>query len=711
MRHVARLADLAHRRPRRFLALTAVFFVASVALGAPVLGELKSEDDFLDPDSESLVARDALERVTRTQTGVELIALVRTGEGVDSPRTRQTVDRVTQTIRAEADVVAEVLSFYSTRDRRLVSRDGNATFVAAVFKKVDEDRSEEATLDLQAALETIPGVTVGGPGVTGETVSETVSEDLAKAESMAFPLLFIASLFVFRGVVAALLPLFVGVLTIFGTFLALRVVSQLTSLSIFSLNLVIALGLGLAIDYSLFVLSRYREEALRSGYGREALVRTLQTAGRTILFSALTVAAALASLLVFSQRFLYSMGIGGVACTLVALTASLVALPALLSALGPRVNALSFGRWRRASEISAGTQSSGFWYRLSHGVMRRPGIVAAVTAIVLVAAGLPFLRIEFTGIDSRALPETAAVRQVDEVLERDFPRRPVDPVTLSVRAPADAGPALQAEASKLQGLSDVAAVEPPRRVGGALWQIDVIPAHPKLDDRTLELVDEVRDREASFPISVSGPSAEFVDQQDSLGARLPLALTLLCIVTALILFVMTGSVVLPLKSLLMNALSVSAAFGLLVLIFQDGRLEGLLAFDSVGALEASQPIILFALAFGLSTDYAVFLLTRIKEERAPGRSNEEAVARGLQRTGRIVTAAALLFSIAIGAFATSEITFIKQVGVGTALAVLIDATIVRALLVPSLMALLGSRNWWAPAPLRRLHARIGPSET
>jgi len=502
----------------------------------------------------------------------------------------------------------------------------------------------------------------------------------------------------------------VGVITIFGTFLGLRLISQVTSLSIFSLNLVVALGLGLAIDYSLFVLSRYREELARGSPAREALVRTLQTAGRTVLFSGLTVAAALASLLVFPQRFLYSMGIGGVVCTLVAVMASLVALPALLAALGPRVNALAIGRWRRAAERSARAETAGFWYRLSRAVMRRPAVVAGATAAVLILAGLPFLRIEFTGVDAGALPESAPVRQLDETLQAEFPGRRSESITVAVRATAGAESGVEAEASRLRRLRPVAEVDAPRRLGGDIWQIEVFSRHPTLDDRTLDLVREIRDSEAPFAVSVTGAAAEFVDQQKTLGSRLPVGLLLLCVVTLLILFAMTGSVVLPLKSLLMNALSLSAAFGLLVLIFQDGRLEGVLSFESQGALNATQPILLFVLAFGLSTDYAVFLLTRIKEARSPDRSETEAVALGLQRTGRIVTAAALLFSIAIGAFATSGVIFIKQVGVGTALAVLIDATIVRALLVPSLMAMLGARNWWAPGPLRRLHARFGVSE-
>jgi RND superfamily putative drug exporter len=342
--------------------------------------------------------------------------------------------------------------------------------------------------------------------------------------------------------------------------------------------------------------------------------------------------------------------------------------------------------------------------------MRRPAAVAGATALVLILAGLPFLRIEFTGVDASVLPAERSARVVSDALARDFPGTERTSLYIAVRAGADDASAVSAYAERLREVPGAAAVAPERAPRGGWWRIDVSGTGGLLEESSRRLVRDVRAVDAPFPVLVGGFTANFVDQQASLAEHLPLALVLLCSTTLVLLFLMTGSVVLPIKTLLMNLLTVSAAFGVLVLVFQDGRFEDLLGYTSQGALESSQPILLFAVAFGLSTDYGVFLLTRIKEARDAGAPNDEAVAIGLERTGRIITFAALLFCIAIGAFATSEVIFVKQVGLGTALAVLIDATLVRALLVPSLMALLGRWNWWSPAPLARLHGRFGLSE-
>jgi uncharacterized membrane protein YdfJ with MMPL/SSD domain len=536
-----------------------------------------------------------------------------------------------------------------------------------------------------------------------------VQEDLARAEMLAFPILFLLSLFVFRSVVAALLPLAVGGTTIVTTFLLLRAVNEIEPMSVFAINLITGLGLGLAIDYSLFMVSRFREELANGGDRSEALRTTMRTAGRTVLFSAATVAAALAALLVFEQRFLFSMGVGGILVTLVAATVSLTILPALLAALGPRVNALAPARWRAAMHREAVREESGFWYRLSRWVMRRPGTIAATTALLLIVLGLPFTQIQFTGVDAQVLGPSHSARVVDDALRTEFPPNRTTPIIVAAHAPASAERDVAAYADRLGDIPGVLAVEDPVAADG-LWRIGVIAPGARLDDSAKDAVEAVRAVGAPFDVQVGGSTAEFIDQQAALADRIPLALVILATTTLVILFLMTGSVVLPVKALIMNLLTLSAAFGILKLIFQDGRLEGLLDFSSQGALESSQPILLFATAFGLSTDYGVFLLTRIKEARDSGLPNDEAVAVGLQRTGRIVTAAAILFCIAIGAFVTSEMIFIKQLGLGTALAVLIDATIVRALLVPSLMRLLGEWNWWAPKPLVRLHARIGLRE-
>ena len=703
---LAAFARLVTAQPRRVLAATVAFLALAIGFGVPVTGMLSVDPDldFIDPQSESNVAGDELRELAGRGLTPGIVVLVRGDGPLRSREGRANLRRVVEQVEADPGVAQTRSALSDPRPASpFAARDGRSSFVA-VFIRSGVD-GEETGVRLDRRLAPLPGVSVGGFAVAGPAVGDQVSEDLARAEMLAFPLLFGLALVVFRGAVAALLPLFVGLLTIMTTFFGLRLFNEATPLSIFALNLAIGLGLGLAIDYSLFVVSRYREEMSRDGPGREALTRTLRTAGRTVVFSSLTVAAAMLSLLVFPQRFLYSMAISGSLTALAAGIISLTALPALLMVLGERVNALAPRRWRHR-EVAT---EAGFWYRLSHMVMRRPVVVAVTTAAALIAAGIPFLRIEFTGVDASVLPDRSEAKQVDTALRTQFPPGRSSPLHVSLAAPPGSAPQIRAYAARLAQRDDVAEVDPPRFLGDGTWLLSVVPASGALEKPALDLVRAVRAGPgvpAIGPVRVSGESARFVDQHAGLADRLPLALAVLAGTTLLILFAMTGSVVLPLKALLMNVLGLSAAFGLLVFVFQDGRLQGLLDYTSQGGLEITQPLVLLAIAFGLSTDYGVFLLTRIKEARDAGASNEEAVAVGLQRTGRIVTAAALLLVVAIGAFATSEIVFVKQLGVGTAAAVAIDATIVRALLVPALMKLLGERNWWAPRPLTRLHARL-----
>jgi uncharacterized membrane protein YdfJ with MMPL/SSD domain len=486
----------------------------------------------------------------------------------------------------------------------------------------------------------------------------------------------------------------------------LRVAASFTDLSVFALNLVTGLGLGLAIDYSLFMVSRYREEAATSGFGVNALRRTLHTAGRTIVFSSLTIAGAIASLIIFPQRFLYSMGIGGALVAVLAASLALTVLPALLSVLGPRINALAPRRLAGAAEREARPDERGAWYRLSRLVMRRPAPIAVFGATVLIALGIPFTGVKFVDADAGVLPATASSRQVNDALNREFPPNRTAPIEVVIGAPARS-PQVRALAARIRTLSDVSAVTRAQPAGTDTTLLAIAPVHGPLTSATQQLVKNVRAIDEPFYVGVAGQTASFVDLERSLGAHLPAVLGVVVGVTLVVLFLLTGSVVLPVKAVLMNALSLSAVFGILVLTFQHGNLESLLGYRGPRALDATQPILLFAVAFGLSTDYGVFLLSRIKEARDAGAPDAEAVAIGLERSGRIVTAAALLFAVAIGAFATSKIVFIKELGIGNALAVLIDASIVRALLVPSLMALLGAAHWWAPRPLRRLYERFG----
>jgi uncharacterized membrane protein YdfJ with MMPL/SSD domain len=699
------LASLAQRRGRRIVIFAAVFFVVAGALGGGVASKLAPYGDD-DPATESVKASDRLEADGYRDPSV-IVLLQNTSP--TSPAGRQRIQQIEQQLQPNPDV-ARVTGYLDTHSRDFVSRDGTATYLAVSLKPTDDQEQQDAAKGIADDLDGQPGVKVGGIALAQEQVNKQVEKDLRMAEMLAFPILFLLSLLFFRSGVAALLPLLIGGLAIVGTFLLLRLANEFVSVSIFALNLTTGLGLGLAIDYSLFVVSRYREEIAKFGPGSEAMKRTMNTAGRTVLFSSITVAVALASLMVFPQRFLYSMGLGGALVALLASTIALTVLPAVLALLGNRVNALSPGFLQRRAERDATVTEAGFWYRLSRFVMRRPIGVATVTAAVLIVLGIPFYSLKFTSVDAQVLPESASARQVDNVMRVQFPPFHDTPNLLVVEnATPSSLSAIRREVSEVKGIAEVL---PPQQLANGDAVIQAYSDDSYISDSSRNAAKELRDLPVpqGSELLVGGAAAHFVDLQHSLQTHAPIALAIVIVATLIVLFLMTGSVVLPVKQLIMNALNLSAVFGILVFVFQDGRLEGLLDYRGQGALEQTMPILLFAVVFGLSTDYGVFLLSRIKEARDNGASDSECVAIGLERTGRIVTAAALLFAIAIGAFATSQIIFIKENGVGTALAVLIDASLIRALLVPSLMELLGRWNWWAPRPLRRLHYRFGLSD-
>jgi uncharacterized membrane protein YdfJ with MMPL/SSD domain len=699
------LARLADGNARRISLLALAFFLLAGAIGGSVASRLDpyGADD---PATETVKARERLQ-----DAGLRVPAVIAVVENapVGRPSTRTRVERLEHQVSARNDVAA-VTGYYDTHSPAFVSRDGSSTYFAVALKPTGDKQVQEVGKDIAAELSEHPGVVVGGFAVAQEQVNKQVENDLRMAEMIAFPLLFLLSLLFFRSLVASVLPLMIGGLAIVGTFLILRIASEFASISIFALNLTTALGLGLAIDYSLFIVSRYREEIAKDGPGLAAMRRVLATSGRTVFFSSLTVAAALASLLVFPQRFLYSMGLGGAMVALFAALISLTVLPAVLTLLGNRVNAGAPRFLQRRAEADARPAQSGFWYRLSRFVMRRPIPVATLSALLLIVLGLPVLGIKFNTVDPTVLPPSASARQAYDTISTGFPPYHETPIWVDLEGAGPKQAALMA--GRIRGVAGVAEVAPPQRLGGEVTAIQVVSANPFVSDASQSTVKAIRAlaTPSGTTALVGGATADFIDFQASLASHLPIALAIVILATLVILFLMTGSVILPIKSLIMNFLNLSAVFGLLVLIFQDGRLQGFLDYTSPGAIEQTMPILLFAIAFGLSTDYAVFLLSRIKEARDNGASDSECVAIGLERTGRIVTAAALLFAVAMFAFATSKIIFIKENGVGTALAVLIDASIVRALLVPSLMELLGKWNWWAPAPLRRLHARWGISE-
>ncbi len=732
------MARLAAARTRRILILAGVLFLLAAALGAPVISLLKSESsEFQDPASQNQQVLRAIEHATGQSAAYGVAAIVPSARDVRvDPAAASGARRVAALLAAEPGF-QRLIDYGGVGGRaglhsrlpELVSRDGRLTVVLAAFANrdlsaaaVDHLRPELAEAGRHAPSARIPvstssGVLLGGSDVAFHEITGRVSSDLQRAETFALPILLLLSFWVFRGLIAAALPLLVGGFAIVVTFLLLRLIDQFLGLSIFAVNLVTGVGLGLGIDYSLIVLSRYREELARGFATQEAIARTLRTAGRTVLYSSLTVAGALASMLVFPLRFLYSMGIGGALVTLSAGAVSLLVLPAVLVALGPRINSLAPAWLQRSSARAARADQEGAWGRLARGVMRRPGAVVLATSAVLIVIALPALRLQLIPADAHVLPTSAAPRRVAETLTREFAIDGSQAIAMVVRAPAG-GARPVAELARLAQVaagSQATITAPPRYLGGGTWEIEMQPHGVEGAPANQALVRRLRALPSgagglSKPL-VGGATAWFVDQQAAISAHTPLALLILALATGGFLFLMTGSLVLPLVALAMNVLTVAVGAGLLVLVFQDGRLSGLFGFSPIGGLEEADLVLLFIVAFALSTDYGVILFARIKEFHDAGLPAREAIAHGLERTGRLVTAAALLFCVAIGAFVTSEIFFIKELGFGAALAVAIDATVVRALLVPALMGSLGERTWWAPRPLRRLHARIGLRES
>ena len=747
------LGHLTVRRRRLVLGLSAVFLVLAAVLGSGVFGQL-SGGGFDDPASESSRAERVLE--SRFGTGspnfVLLVdaraggggrsAVAQTAPAVDAPAVTGAADDLLGRLRADPDV-AEAVSYWSLgKVAPLRSRDGGTAMVVARIAG-DPDRVQETTDRLTDRFTGRQGpltVSAAGQGPVFSSISSTIEGDLSKAESVAVPITLVLLVVVFGGLVAAGLPLLVGAVSVLGTFFTLWVISLLTDVSVFSINLVTALGLGLAIDYSLFIVSRFREELAarpRSDWQPDerraveaAIVRTVETAGRTVAVSALTVAISLSALLVFPLYFLRSFAFAGVGVTVVAALTSVVALPAVLSLVGRRVDSLTV--FRRRPAPAAGR--SGFWHRTAERVMRRPVLVSVSVVTLLLILGAPFLGVRFGTGDERVLPRSSPARQATERLRTDFASDEAEafPVVVSPTAATVGGAVtdrqVDAYAGGLSAIDGVERVDAPTgryidgirvlptdatlsayRRDGAV-RLSVVPGVEPVSAQGERLVQQVRDVRAPGAVLVGGSSARLTDAKEAIRSRLPLAVAIIVVATFVLLFLMFGSVLVPLKAIVLNVLSLSATFGAMVWIFQDGHGSGLLGFTATGMTDLTTPILMFCIAFGLSMDYEVFLLSRIKEEYDRTGDNTAAVAMGLERTGRIVTAAAALLAVTFIAFATSDITFIKLFGLGLALAVLMDATLIRATLVPAFMQLAGDANWWAPAWMRRIHDRFGFSE-
>jgi RND superfamily putative drug exporter len=714
---LTRLARFTVRRRRVVLVASLVVFAVFGAIGGGVAERLSS-GGFEDPDAESTRARHLIEDEFGSATP-NLVLLVTADAGnVDDPAAAAAGAALTQELAA-LDGVENAVSYWSLGNAPpLKSTAGDKAIVLANLSGDDDDvreRIEELSPELTRDTDTID-VAVGGFAEVFRQVGTTIESDLARAEGVALPITMLLLVLVFGSLIAAGLPVAIGVLSIVGTFFVLFVLTQFTQVSIFALNLTTALGLGLAIDYSLFVVSRYREELAKGRTVDAAVVRTVETAGRTVVFSALTVGASLAALLVFPLAFLRSFAYAGIAVVLVAATASVVLLPAILATLGTRIG----GARRRQ-----GT----FWHDQAVRVMRRPWIYAIGVTALLVVLGMPFLHIRFGLPDDRVLPAETSSRKVSDAIRHEFDSNEAG--AASVVAPTTDPAQIDAFARTLSTLDGVSRVDAAtgyyvdgnqvlpanelsaRFTGERDSYFNVVPSVEPVSGAGEGIVKEIRALDPPFDgeVLVTGQSAQLVDSKASILAKVPLAGGIIVLVTFTVLFLMFGSVLVPVKAVVLNLLSLSATFGAMVWIFQEGHLADTLGFTATGTIDTSTPILMFCIAFGLSMDYEVFLLSRIKEEHDRSGDNERAVAVGLERTGRIVTAAAALLAIVFLAMATSSVSFIKLFGIGLTMAVLMDATLIRATLVPAFMRLAGEANWWAPAPLRRLYERWGFSES
>jgi uncharacterized membrane protein YdfJ with MMPL/SSD domain len=705
-----RVADLTWRRPKLVLAVVAAFVALAGVVGHDVEHHLKAAG-FTDSASQSERATALLRHTLGYDANPGIVLLVRAPGGgrldIRSPAVRREVARLSRALARTRYVGHVVNPLVDPRGRELIAADGRSLVISGHLDTQDiENNGGEAAQDAKRRIGSSSlDVSMGGFAPSFNEVNDRTRSDLNKAELIAFPALAVLLLLVFRGVVAAAIPLLLGGISILGTLLVLRVMAALVDTSVFALNVATALSLGLAVDYALLLVFRYREELERDGPTREAHRRTVVTAGRTVLFSGLTVAAAMAALAVFPQRFLYSVAVAGAVVGVLSAVAAALVVPSVLALLGRRINALSVRKGPAVSDVSGG------WYRLSWGVIRRPVTVALASTVLLLAAAVPLFSTTLTGPSAAAVPPGLPSYDVDHYVQAAYPRDVSEAITVTVHGAASRAQ-LAGLNRRIEAIDGIARGTPFVPASDRVAYANFASTTVALSRRSQDAVREIRSLRppGSAAILVSGNTARFIDQKQSLTDHLPLVIALVAGSTLFLLFMLTGSVILPLKTLLMNAMTLAATLGIVVLSFQDKLLTGPLGYTGPYAVEVTSLVFLFAVIFGLATDYAVLVMARIKEQHDLGAPNDQAVATGIARTGRVITAAAVMIAVVFLAFAVSSIFFMKEIAIGQAVGVLVDASIVRALLVPSLMRLLGAWNWWAPAPLKWIQRRYGFSE-
>ncbi|HKD89598.1 MAG TPA: MMPL family transporter [Streptosporangiaceae bacterium] len=705
------------RRARLVLVAAMLAVVGFGVLGVGAFGKLKT-GGFADPGAGSTTAQTLTDQRFGGSDGVVLLVHAEAGT-VDGASARAAGAHAASRLAAVPGV-SNVVSYWQTHNPGLRSKDGKYALILGSTRSGRSLSSSELA-SLRSHSRQVE-VTVGGSAAISNDIKGQVTTSLRNAERIAVPIILALLAFAFGSVVAALLPLAVGVIAILGTFAELDVLGSVTNVAIYAVNLTTALGLALAIDYALLMISRFREELAAGREPSDAVVRSVQTAGRTILFSGATVVAALSVLLIFPLYFLRSFAYAGIGVVLILMAAAVVVLPALLAVLGRRVNS---GRlpWARKREPST---AAPFWGRLAGQVMRRPGLIAIPVLAVLMLLALPLRHVQFGTPDDRVLPTTTQSRAVGDVLREDFTGNSATALNVITDGPLDRA-ALTAYATRLSDLAGVVRVETsvatflngkavpnsanPTLARPTAQRLAVVSAADPRSNASKDLVRTVRDlpNPDGVRVYVGGQTAELIDTMHAIGTRLPLAGLLIVLTTFIVLFLFTGSVVQPIRSLLLNSITLAATAGLMVWIFQEGHLSGPLHFTAL-PLDTSMLVLLFCIAFGLSMDYEVIVLSRIKELHDQGRDNRTAVTDGLTHSGRIVTTAAALIAVTFFANGTATVSFLQLLGIGAGFAVIVDATLVRAVLVPACQRILGRAAWYAPAPLRRLNTRIGLTE-
>ena len=707
-----RLAEFTVRRPKLVLGAALVVLAISIVFGGSVSEKL-GVGGFTDPKSESSRANDFLDQNFGTTSNLVIQVSAHNGT-VDNPAAAAVANKVRQVVVAEPQAKV-IRSFSGDPAPDLRSRDGRSGLILVHVGGTADEAAATASRII-AHLPHDPDVTVRAGGALGvqQEIEDRVKHDLKISESIALPVSLAVLVIVFGGIIAAFLPVLVGITSIVTTLLLLLLMTQVTDVSVHALTVATAFGLGLSIDFGLLMVSRFREERDNGKDHRSAIIGTVSTAGRTIIFSAATVTLAMTGLLVFPTYFLRSVGITAIAVVILSAFNAIVVLPAVLAVLGKRIDSLAVVR--RKTPLSA---DSPFWRGFAQAVTRRPLWYALPVVTVLLALGIPFLSAKFALPDERTLPSGSDARVVSESLRHDYALDPSQAITLVTRSDTGALKDLAAEVSRMDGVvtvngpvgrferGDSVGTAPPVGQSAASYAFVFLSVDAE-SDAAQKLVRDIRAKITDHRVEVGGVTATSIDSRANIADRLPLAIALIAISTFILLFLFTGSIVVPIKALLLNVLVLSAVLGAMVWVFQQGHLASVLGITPA-PLNMNMVVLLCTIAFSLSVDYEIFLLSRIKEARDSGLSNNDATVVGLGRVGRIITSAAILLTITLVSFANG-LSFMKMFGLGTALAVVIDATIIRAIVVPAFLRLAGDLNWWAPRPLKWLHARIGLSE-